>query len=135
MFYDFAIVVPKNTLQSSPVDPELHLTHGIIHRVEVSFPAGCAAMVHCIILHRRHQIWPENSEGSFAYDNYTIAFDEHYELKNPPYNLKAICWSPGTLYPHTIVLRIGVLPAEVLTPFAGLSGAFKKLFKLFGVGK
>lgn len=135
MFYDYAITVPKDTTESSPVEQVMKLTKGVIHRVEVQFPIGCRALAHCVILHHEHQFLPTNPQGSFASDGYIIPIDEHFELKTAPYSLKAKCWNEDDTYQHVITIRVGILPKEVITPFAGLGGMFKKFFQLVGVGR
>ena len=135
MFYDFAITIPAGTAEASPVEQELDLTHGIIHRVEVQFPVGCMELAHLRLFHRRHQVWPTNIDGSFASDGYIIAFDEHYDFFEPPFDLTAIGWNDDETYQHVITVRIGILPQEIVLPFAGLGGALRRFLKLVGVGK
>lgn len=135
MFYDYAITVPASTTQGSPIEQVMELTKGVIHRVEIGFPIGTRAKVHCQIYHQEHQFLPTNPQGSFASDGYTIAFDEHFELKTAPYDLKARCWSDADTYSYDINIRVGVLPKEVVAPFAGLGATFRKFFKLIGLAR
>lgn len=116
MFYDFSFTIPANTLASAPETLDLKLTHGIIHRVEILFPGGCHSEVYLVIKEALHQRWPTNPDGSFNGDNFPIAFNEHLEFTRRPYILTLVGWSPGTTYPHTIEVRIGILPARVLRP-------------------
>lgn len=134
MFYDFAIIVPKNRTEDIPVETELELTYGIIHRIEVQFPIGTQALAHCRILHRRAQKWPTNIDGSFASDGYVIPIDEHFDLTEPPHTLTAICWNDDDTYAHTITIRVGILPPEIVSPFAGVIGALKRFLKMVGLG-
>ena len=133
MYYDFAITVGKKGSDTERVEQELNLTHGIIHRVEIQFPIGTRALAHCQIFHRRHQVWPTNIDSSFASDGYVIPIDEHYDLTEPPHTLLAICWNEDDTYAHTITVRVGILPREVLTPFAGIGSKLQKLLKLMGI--
>ena len=133
MFYDFAITIEANTTEAEAKETRLELTWGIIHRIEVQFPIGTQALAHCRLLHRRAQKWPTNIDGSFASDGYVIPIDEHFDLTEPPHELTAICWNDDDTYPHTITIRIGILPPEVLTPLTGIGAMLKKFLKLVGI--
>lgn len=93
---------------------QVKLTHGIIHRVEVGFPSGCAGLVHIQIKEGLHQRWPSNPEGSFNSDGYTIGFDEHLKFYEEPYILTLVGWNLDDTYDHIIEVRFGILPPEVL---------------------
>lgn len=133
MFYEFAVAVPAYTLEVWPVKQVLKLTAGIIHHVEVEFPAGCRGYVYCKLLHQEHQLWPTNPQGSFRGEGYIIPITEYYPLVEAPYSLKAVAWSPDAIYDHTLRVRVGVLTEEELEPLKGLPGQFQKLFKLLGM--
>lgn len=84
-------------------------------------------MVYVAIRRGLHQLWPTNPEGSLNADNFTIVINEFYPLTSAPYKLTLQGWSPDTSYPHTIEVRFGILPAEVLMPEETFIQAFKKL--------
>ena len=86
-------------------------------------------MVHIAMRHGLNQLWPTNANGSYNADNYTIVVNEFYFIKTEPFILTLMGWSPGTTYPHTIEVRFGILPAEVLMPEETFLEAFKKLLK------
>lgn len=127
MFYDFSFTIPLNTPKNEPEELQVKLTRGIIHRVEIGFPAGPRHMVHVAIRKGLHQQWPTNPQGSFNSENFTIVINEFYPLLTKPYILTLQGWSPDTAYQHTIELRFGILPAEVLLPEETFMQAFKKL--------
>lgn len=132
-FYDFAVTIPAKQTEAIPYEKELKLTKGVIHRVEVEFPKGCRGYVYLAIDHYKHQLFPSAKDNYFRSDGYTIAFLEHYRLTKAPYVLIARGWAPDASYDHTIPVRIGVLPLEVVSPWERLTDYFKKFFKLLGV--
>ena len=134
MFYEFDITVPANTPALTPVSSTLKLTHGVIHRVEVQFLAGCSGLVHAQIYQGGHQLYPTNPDGSFKGDSYVVAFDTYYLFESAPYDLKVLAWSDGTTYEHTITVRIGIMDKEILSPMTGVTGALKKFLQMVGVG-
>ena len=125
MFYDFDVVVPAGTLESAPIEQELNLSYGVIHRVEVHFPAGCRGTVYLELLHRRHQIFPTLEDQAFHGDQFPIAFNDHYELFEPPHTLVARAYSPTANHNHTIMVRIGVLHPAYLAA-TGVAAALKQ---------
>ncbi len=127
MFYDFAIKVETTDTEASPKEQVLKLTYGVIHRVEVQFPIGTQALTHCKLFHEEHQLFPTNPDGDFASDGYVIPIDDHFELHTEPYSLKAKCWNEDDTYAHTITIRVGILPEEILSPWAALGKALKGL--------
>ncbi len=113
MFYTYTITVPAATAQNAPAELDLSLSHGVIHRVSVSFPPGCAHLVEVTILQHNHQLWPSSVGGTLKADSFTIEWDDYFELFEPPHVLIARCWAPTTRFPHDIEIRIGLLPARV----------------------
>jgi len=132
-FYDFAVTIPAGTTKAAPYEKELELTKGIIHQVEVEFPAGCRGYAYLTIDHYEHQLFPSAKDNAFRSDGYTIAFNEHYPLTKAPFALTARGWAPDATYDHTIPVRIGVLEEEIVEPLKGIANLFVKFFKLLGV--
>lgn len=133
MFYDFVITVPAGRTEAAPVEEFLKLTHGVIHRVEVRFRSGTDFRVACRILRGSHQVYPTNPDGEFREDGRAIVFDDHEVLDTEPYILKVLAYAPTASYDHDIYIRIGLLPAEVVTPFSGVGGALRRFLQLVGV--
>ena len=129
MFYDFSFTILADTSASSPKVERVKLEYGILHLIEISFPAGCAGLVHLQIFDNGHQLFPTNPGGSFNTDDYTIRFNDHYPLLNPPYTLRLVGWNLDDTYDHTLEIRLGILPPEILFPYKeemGLIGRIKK---------
>jgi len=129
VFYDYSFKIPLNTTKEAPHEEEIYLPPGVIHRIEVGFPAGCKGTAHVTMRHGLNQLWPTNADGSFNADGYTIVINEFYVIRTEPFILTLMGWSPGTTYPHTIEIRIGVLPSWILMPEETFIQAFKKLLK------
>ena len=134
MFYEFAITVTANTLESAPKEQELKLCAGVIQKVHVLFPPGPHGMVKLRFLAGGHQYLPTNPEGDIASDDEVWrADDEYYELE-VPYILKVVAYSPGTTYNHMLRGRISILRPEEIEKASGLMVALKKFLKLVGLG-
>ena len=135
MFYDYALTIPANTAKGAPSEQEISLTHGVIHRVEIEFPAGCAGLAHLAIFLREFQLYPTNPDREFASDGYTIAFNDYFELFEPPHNLVIRGYNTDDTYSHTITVRIGVLPKDVAEYVYGRRTKVDtaRLYQAFGI--
>ena len=109
MIYSFAITTPANTPFSNMQRTELKLTAGIIHQIDIVFPTGCAGLAYIAINDGLHQLWPTNPEEFFHTDGETISFEEFYRLNRDPYILTAYTYNLDDTYPHTIIVRFGIL--------------------------
>ncbi len=112
MFYSLAITIPANTLAAKPLEQELRMGPGVIHRVSVGFPGGCVGLAHLQILQHDHQLWPTNPDASLASDDHQLEWDDYWELADVPYSLTLRAWNLDDTYDHTVTVRIGVLPVE-----------------------
>jgi len=131
VFYDFSFTIPANTPQNSPAELRCKLTQGITHRVEISFPPGCAGLVYLQIFDNAHQVYPTNPGGSFKTDSYTIAFNDYYELKSEPYTLRLVGWNEDDTYDHTLEVRFGILEEKYIKPYEEEMGIIRRLKRLF----
>jgi hypothetical protein len=135
VFYDYALTIPANTTAASPSELEISLTHGVIHRVEIEFPAGCAGLAHLAVFLREFQLFPTNPGREFASDDHVIAFDDYFEMFEPPHNLLLRGYNTDDTYSHTITVRIGVLPKDVAEHLYGRRSRVDRtrLYDAFGI--
>lgn len=133
MYYDYAITVTANTLESAPKKQILKLAKGIIHRVEVEMYPGCHRYVGCRLYYHNHQIYPRNLDGEFKTDGYTIAFDDYQEILREPYEVEFRGYSPTSTYDHTVVIRVGVLESSIAIMGLKMVKGLSVLFKVFGI--
>lgn len=117
MFYRYSLTIPADTTQEDSLQIPLYLSYGIVHQVELGFPPGCAGLVHASIWHLEHQAWPSNPDHNFGWDDYNIRIiNEHFPLLAPPYFMTLRAWNDDTIYPHTIVCRLGLKVPEPHRP-------------------
>ena len=127
MIYEYDLVLPADTKEATPEPLVMQLTHGIIHRVEISFPSGCNGQVKVVIRRALHQVFPTNPDGQLKANGFTISGPVWYELEEAPYQLEAYGWSPDTSYDHTITIRLYIERREVLEPGAETVGIIGRL--------
>jgi len=133
VFYTYPIAVPANTAKADAQETELKLDHGVIHRLSIGFPSGCEGLAHVKLLVGLHQLWPTSSDEDFALDDHNLEWDDYFELKDTPYTLTAVAWNEDETYPHTITVRIGVLPLEVYWREGRSAALVTALAKAFGL--
>jgi len=110
MLFSECITVLKGYPTTPKTATDLRIARGIITKIEVQFPSGCAGTTHVQICHGLHQIFPKNPDGDIASDKETISSMESLEILTPPYVLKAWTWNTSTLYDHTVNVRVEVIP-------------------------
>ncbi len=112
MIYEKAVTIPKNTPEGSPVLEYLDVHPGNLRHVSITFPSGCVGLAHLRILYFEHQVFPSNVDSSFSGDGLQIAFAEDMDLKEPPYSFKLVGWNEDDTYPHTVTVRMQIVPVN-----------------------
>lgn len=127
MLFSFVVnVATTNTATNKKVEI-LRVAHGIITWVFVLCPPGCSGLVHCVIRHREHQIFPSTEGMDISGDTHPVEWNDYYELYHEPYFLKAELWGVGCSYAHNVWIFIAVLPRRALAP-ASMTEAIKGMF-------
>ncbi|GAJ18202.1 unnamed protein product [marine sediment metagenome] len=108
-------VTTDHTVTNKKVET-LYVAHGILTHVSVIDPPGCSGLVHCVIRHREHQIFPSTERMSLSGDTFPIEWDDYYELYHEPYFLKAELWGVSCRYNHNVWIDIVILPRRALAP-------------------
>ncbi len=112
------LTVPANTKESNPLSGEIEITRAVIKRIDVFFPFGCRNMVGVQLYWGDHPIFPRNPDAWVKGDGYPVSADCFYFIYQEPYKIKYKVHSEGTLYNHTITIRINMLPVWALYPFS-----------------
>lgn len=110
MRFDFDLTIPVGTTQTAPAQLEARLVRGVLKRIEIFFPPGCASLVKTIIRDGLHQIAPANPNGSFNADGSTIQFEMNYRLEASAHLLMCEAWSSLCKYDHVLIYRFDVTP-------------------------
>lgn len=133
MFYEYPITVPANTQESDPLVEYLRIAHGVIQRMYVQFPTGCAGLVHCRLDYCRLLSFPADLTKSIASDGFIVPIEGPYEIYVEPYRIEATLWNTDDTYDHTITIRIDMVEAQEVLMFAKILAGLSKFLKLVGV--
>ena len=112
MYYEQILLIPRNTLITAPVVQDLPVTSGNLQHVEVFFPPGCAGLAHLSIWYWGRQIWPSNPDSFFTADGLAIAFDQDIDIVDPPYIFQLLGWNEDDTFPHSLIVRMSVIPQD-----------------------
>jgi hypothetical protein len=113
MLYKEEITTPINTARTSPMRTELELAVGVVSRVSLSFPAGCAGLVGLRVLDGLLQLWPLTPGEWFIADDFTIDFPENRFLTNGAKTYTVESFNEDTRYEHTVSLQVHVAEPSV----------------------
>lgn len=133
MFYEYSFTIPANTSQAEPEELVCPLAAGIINYIAVLFPAGCAGLAYLQIKRALHHIAPVNPDGAFNSNDEVIAFDEHFELSEQPFQVELVGWNLDDTFVHTLEVRFGVEEQRLISEEVTILGRFKSMFKALGV--
>jgi len=119
MYFRYDLQLLPTTTRSNQAKVVMPVGQGILNTLEISFPPGCASLAHVYISHWEQQLWPWNTDGTFAWDNYTVVIREiGYPVLTEPYRFTMYGWNEDDFYPHKIVCRLKVSPL----PYGGGGG-------------
>lgn len=127
MLFTWDILVETTDIATNRKKQALKLAHGIITWVSVLYPTGCHGMVHCVIRHYEHQIFPSVEGMTIIGDGIPIEWTEYYEMYAEPYALKVELWGVGCTYDHTVTIRVAILPRKAILALA-IVDAIKGIF-------
>lgn len=131
--FEYTRTITHGTTEGTAQDWKLKLAAGILHYVEIKFPAGCVGLVHVRLLHGVHPVIPMNAEDDINGDDEVIPFKEFYPLGANDNVITLQAWNEDDTYDHTISVRIGVLLEEELNPWVLLKDLVKILKTLIGI--
>ena len=104
---------------------------GVIYRVWVMFPPGCAGLVKLRIYHEGHPFLPVEADAYISGDSYTYEYPIMYEITGHPELITIEAWNTDDTYDHTIDVQFLIIPKEWVQPvgaYEGIVAALKSLF-------
>lgn len=116
MAYWHKFDVPAGTLQASPAEEFVLLQTGVLSRIEIRFPPGCAGLVFFQVFDREHQVYPREPGEAFVGDDWLVDIPERMLIDSEPYGLTLRGWSPDADYDHSVYVHFVVETVRVLRP-------------------
>lgn len=113
MIYSLDIETPANTAKADALHTPLKVTEGLVYRVEIQFPIGCAGLLYCAVHDGAYSAWPSTPGEWFRGDASTIAFDDTYLKLSEPFQFDIITYNLDDTYAHAVLIRIGMVSHDV----------------------
>lgn len=148
MLYVFDLTLPASTARADPQVDTRDFGVGLLTRIEADFPPGCKIitlasgesrpsgnqlLVGVRILLGEQQLLPINPDAWLQADAYTIQSREHQLVEGPSPKIKLVGFNEDDTYPHTVIVRLEVLPLELERQARATDGALQRLGRiLFG---
>ena len=103
---------------------------GVIHKVDIVFPSGCAGLVKVAIFLGSSPMIPSTAGMTISGDGEIVNIPEFVNLRKD-FNIITIKgFNEDDTYDHTILFRIYVLPKAVLLPVGATEGILAGLKSL-----
>lgn len=135
MQYVTQVTVSANTLKVNAATTDLKITNGVIHRIAMTFPAGCVGLVGVQLFDGGHPIAPSTAGQWFTGNNRTVEFPEFYEIVGAPRIITTKVYNLDDTYAHTVTVELYVLPKIVVAPLIGLDRMIRAIINVFARDK
>ena len=116
MIYTKDVTVPKNTAVGSETRSTIKVANGFINKLDILFPSGCAGLVKVALFLEGTPLFPSTAGMAFLGDGETVSFPEFVKIRDAPRVIVVKASNVDDTYGHTISVRIGILPEDVLVP-------------------
>lgn len=113
MIYTANISTSKNTAQTDLKKTRLHVTKGLVYKVEFYFPSGSAGLMGLAVFDGLYQVWPSSVGEFFIGEDHVISFNDMYLKESAPYEFQCYTYNEDDTYEHTVSVRIGLVSKEV----------------------
>ena len=112
MFFEHDIKIPANTAEDSYLTETLRLSRGIIERVDLVFPSGCAGLVGVRLARNTFQVIPSNYPKWIETDGESVAIYSNIDLSVNPYELEFQGYNKDDAFDHIIRVRVLITPSS-----------------------
>jgi len=124
MFYSINKIITSGSTEADPITEKLEVSAGVIHQVDLIFPAASSREVYAQVFCGSYQFIPVNLFEAVRGDDMVISTREFYELTSSTNIIMLKAWNTGDDDTLLLGLNIGVLPKKILQPFS-----FEELLK------
>jgi hypothetical protein len=125
MLYSQDITVPADTAIADYTSTTMKLTKGVVTRVVVFFPWGCAGLCGVQIIRGTWQVFPLSRGEWLVGNDRPIDFHTEIALTTEPYELIVRAYNLDDTYDHTPIVSIGMVKDT-------MEGSFLNILKILG---
>ena len=109
MIYTANITTPKNTAKTNLKKTVLHVTKGLVYKVEFFFPPGSAGLMGVAVFDGLYQVWPSTVGDFFVGEDQEIDFDDLYLKESAPFEFQCYTYNTDDTYEHFVSVRVGLV--------------------------
>ncbi len=131
MLHSEHITVSKNTAAASPNRTSFKVNKGIIINAYLTFPAGCAGLVHVQVSLGGSPIMPVDKDAFIQGDNFVFVYPLFIEITQEPMRVDVVISNTDTVYAHTIDLQLLIVDKKFVQPVGASEGIIAALRSLF----
>jgi len=113
MIYIANITTKINTYKTSLKKTTMHVTSGLVFKVEFYFPAGSAGLMGVAVFDGLYQVWPSTVGKFFTGEDQLIDFDDMYLKEAAPFEFQCYTFNEDDKHPHFVSVRIGLVSSDV----------------------
>jgi len=124
------ITIPANTSRINQTSNDLKVSTGVIHRISIVFPAGCAGLAKVALFDGGHPIAPSTNGQYFSGDDRVVDFPEFYEITTGTRTITIKTYNLDDTHNHTIIVEIYILPKWVAAPYLVINKLIDGLLRL-----
>lgn len=113
MIYTANITTTNEFTKASPKKTTIHVTKGLVYKVEFYFPSGSAGLMGIAVFDGLFQVWPSNVGEFFIGEDQLIGFDDMYLKEAAPFEFQCYSYNDDDENDHFLSVRIGLVSSEV----------------------
>ena len=135
MNYEGGDTVAANTTENTAQEIRINIAVGVIVEWDIGAFDEAADLLHIKILHADHQLIPFNRDMSLRPGLVDKPFTDHYEITEPPYQLRVKAWNTDDSYQHEYWVRVNMLPLRIAGTTVVSPNLFERIKSAFGIGE
>ena len=113
MIYIANITTPKDTALPALKKTTLHVTNGLVYKVEFYFPSGSAGLMGVAVFDGLYQVWPSSVGEFFLGESQLIAFEDMFLKESAPFQFQIYTYNTDDTHEHLVSVRIGLVSNDV----------------------
>lgn len=131
MLHSKHITLPPRGTESTSLTTQFRVNQGVIYRVWLTFPSGCAGLVKVRVYHEGHPFLPVDKDAYIQGDDYVFEYPVFYEIKEPPELITVEAWNEDDTHTHSIDFQLLIIPKEWVQPVGAYEGVIAALKSIF----
>lgn len=131
MLHSKHITLIKGNTEATSTKTRFKVNKGIIYRVWITFPKGCAGLVKLRIYLEGHPFLPVDKDAYISGSNYVFEYPVFVEIDEEPRYITIEGWNEDDNHNHTIDVQMMIIDKAWVQPvgaYEGIIAAMKSIF-------